>query len=111
MVQRVKRLPARWETPVLSLGRQDPLEKEMATHSSILAWRIPWTEKPGIVHGVAKSRTRLSGFTFLFFFFFSIRISLGLGLFSFCHTFLSPFITRASHMSLNILQIIGFCIT
>ena len=36
-----------WETWVRSLGREDPLEKEMATHSSILAWRIPWTEKPG----------------------------------------------------------------
>ena len=41
--QRVKHLPAMRET----LGREDPLEKEMATHSSILAWRIPWTEKPG----------------------------------------------------------------
>ena len=47
MVQRLKRLPAMWETWVRSLGQEDPLEKEMATHSSILAWRIPWTEKPG----------------------------------------------------------------
>ena len=48
------------ETQVQSLGQQDPLEKEMATHSSILAWEIPWTEKPGglyTVHGVTKSRT------------------------------------------------------
>ena len=44
--QVVKCLPAMWETWVQSLGREDPLEKEMATHSSILAWRIPWTEKP-----------------------------------------------------------------
>ena len=44
MAQRLKRLPAMWETWVRSLGREDPLEKEMATHSSILAWRIPWTE-------------------------------------------------------------------
>ena len=44
-----------WETWVRSLGWEDPLEKGMATHSSILAWRIPWT-----VHGVTKSRTRLS---------------------------------------------------
>ena len=43
----LKRLPAMWETWVLSLGREDPLEKEMATHSSILAWRIPWTEELG----------------------------------------------------------------
>ena len=44
--QRLKYLPAMWETWVLSLGREDLLEKEMATHSSILAWRIPWTEEP-----------------------------------------------------------------
>ena len=47
MAQRVKRLPAVRETRVRSLGWEDPLEKEMATHSSILAWRIPWTEEPG----------------------------------------------------------------
>ena len=47
VVQRLKRLPAMWETSVRSLGREDPLEKEMATHSSILAWRIPWTEELG----------------------------------------------------------------
>ena len=43
----VKNLPALQETLVWSLGQKDPLEKEMATHSSILAWRIPWTEEPG----------------------------------------------------------------
>ena len=47
VAQRLKRLPPMWETWVRSLGREDPLEKEMVTHSSILAWRIPWTEKPG----------------------------------------------------------------
>ena len=47
MVQRLKHLPAMWETWVRSLGWEDPLEKEMATHSSILAWRIPWTEELG----------------------------------------------------------------
>ena len=47
VVQRLKRLPAMRETWVRSLGREDPLEKEMAIHSSILAWRIPWTEEPG----------------------------------------------------------------
>ena len=46
MAQIVKNLPAMQETQVQSLGQEDPLEKEMATHSSILAWRIPWTEKP-----------------------------------------------------------------
>ena len=47
VAQRVKRLPARRKTSVQSLGREDPLEKEMATHSSTIAWRIPWTEESG----------------------------------------------------------------
>ena len=47
VAQRVKCLPAMKETWVRSLGQEDPLEKEMATHSSTLAWKIPWTEKPG----------------------------------------------------------------
>ena len=47
VAQTVKRLPTMRETQVWSLGREDPLEKEMATHSSTLAWRVPWTEKPG----------------------------------------------------------------
>ena len=55
----VKNLPALWETPVGSLSWEDTLEKGMATHSSILAWRIPWTEEPGgaTVCGVPKSQT------------------------------------------------------
>ena len=58
----VKNLPTKPETRVRSLGREDPLEKEMATHSSILAWEIPCTEEPGglTVPGVARSWTRLS---------------------------------------------------
>ena len=47
VAQSVKSLSAMWEIWVQSLGQEDPLEKEMATHSSILAWRIPWTEEPG----------------------------------------------------------------
>ena len=47
MAQMVKRLPAMHETWVQSLGQEDPLEQEMATHSRILAWEIPWTEEPG----------------------------------------------------------------
>ena len=47
MAQRLKCLPSMWETWVQSLGQEDSLEKEMATHSSILSWRIPWMEKPG----------------------------------------------------------------
>ena len=59
MAQMVKKLPAMWETWVQSLGREDPLEKGMATHSSILAWKIPidrgaWR---ATVQGVVKSRT------------------------------------------------------
>ena len=66
VAQMVKNSPAVRETWVPSLGWQDPLEKGMATHSSILAWRIPWTEEPGGLQsiGVAKSRTRLSDFHF-----------------------------------------------
>ena len=68
VAQRIKRLPAMQEIQIRSLGWEDPLEKEMATHSSILAWRIPWTEEPGGLQstGVTKSRTRLSDFTFTF---------------------------------------------
>ena len=47
MAQTVKNLPVMWETQVLSLGQEDSLEKGMATHSSILALRVPWTEEPG----------------------------------------------------------------
>ena len=52
----VKKLPKMQETQIQSLGQEDPLEKEMATHSSILAWEIPWTEEPGwaTVCGVTK---------------------------------------------------------
>ena len=56
MAQRVKRLLAMWETWVRSLGREDPLEKEMATHSSTLAWKIPWTEKPGRLQSMGSQR-------------------------------------------------------
>ena len=52
MAQMVKNLSAMWETRVLSLGREDLLEKGMATHNSILAWRIPWTEEPGGVQSI-----------------------------------------------------------
>ena len=54
LVQRLKHLPAMWETWVRSLGREDPLEKEMATHSSILAWRIPWTEELGGIQSMGR---------------------------------------------------------
>ena len=52
----VKRLPTMRETWVQSLGREDPLEKEMATHSSTLAWKISWTEKPGRLESMGSQR-------------------------------------------------------
>ena len=65
VAQMVKNPPAIWETWVQSLGWEDPLEESMATHSSILAWRSPWTEEPGGLqgrhnHGVTKSWAQLS---------------------------------------------------
>ena len=56
MAQMVKRLPAMWETQVQSLGQEDPLEKETATHSSILAWKIPWTVEPGRLQSTGLQR-------------------------------------------------------
>ena len=56
MAQMVKNLPAMQETWVRSLGREDPLEKGMATHSTILAWRIPWTEEPGELQSMGSHR-------------------------------------------------------
>ena len=58
MAQTIKNLPAMQETWVQSLGREDPLEKGIATHSSILAWRIPWTEKPGGPQSMKLQRVR-----------------------------------------------------
>ena len=54
----VENLPAMQETRAQSLGQEDPLEKEIATHSSILAWRIPWTEEPGGLQSVGSQRVR-----------------------------------------------------
>ena len=63
MAQTVKRLLTMRETRVQSLGREGPLEKEMAAHSSTLAWKIPWTEEPGRLQPMGlQSRTRLTDF-------------------------------------------------
>ena len=56
MAKKVKHLPAMRETWVQPLGREDPLEKEMVTHSSILAWRIPWSEEPGRLQSMGPQR-------------------------------------------------------
>ena len=58
VTQTVKRLPAMQETRVRFLGWEDPLEKEMATHSSTPAWKIPWTEKPGRLQSMGLQRVR-----------------------------------------------------
>ena len=56
VAQMVKRLSAMLKTQVQSLGREDPLQKEMATHSRTLAWKIPWTEEPGRLHSMGSQR-------------------------------------------------------
>ena len=58
MARMVKNLPAMQETQVQSLGCEDPLEKEVATHSSILAWKIPWAEEPGGLQSTGWQRVR-----------------------------------------------------
>ena len=56
VAQTVKHLPTMWETQVQTLGQDDLREKEMATHSSVLAWKIPWTEKPGRLQSMGPQR-------------------------------------------------------
>ena len=56
VAEMVKSLPAMWETQLQSLGRKDLLEKEMATHSSIPAWKVPWTEEPGGLQSIGSQR-------------------------------------------------------
>ena len=58
MAQRLKRLAAMWETWVRSLAQEDPLEKEMTTHSSVLAWRIPWMGEPDGLQSTGSQRVR-----------------------------------------------------
>ena len=58
VAQSVKSMPEMWESQVPSLGQEDPLEKEMATHSSILAWISPWTEEPGRLQFMGSQKNR-----------------------------------------------------
>ena len=68
VAQKLKDLSGMWETQVRSLGQEDPLEKEMATHSSTLSWRIPWREKPGRLQSMGLQRVGYdSNFTSLHF--------------------------------------------
>ena len=84
VAQRLKRLPMR-ETWIQSLGREDPLEKELATHTSILAWRIPWTEKPGGLQPMGSQRVGLYWATSLSWLLSHFRAS------SFCYLGLPAF--------------------
>ena len=70
----VKCLPATWETWVRSLDQEDPLEKEMATHSSTLAWKIPWTEKPGRLQSMGSQRVEHNWATSFSFPFFLVTV-------------------------------------
>ena len=76
MVQMVKNLPAVWGTWVQSLGQEDPLEKRMATHSSTLAWRIPWTGESAGLESMGSQRIRHNWVTNTFT---TLTISLGIG--------------------------------
>ena len=72
----VKHLPAMWETHLGSIpGQQDPLEKEMATHSSILAWRIPWMEEPGRLQYMGSQKVGLTERLHFHFLLYSIMPS------------------------------------
>ena len=89
VVQMVKFLPTMREAGVQSLGQEDPLEKEMATHSSILAWKIPLTEEPGRLQPMGlQSRTQLSDFTSLH----PPLLVESVALFASCHYF--PFVPQ-----------------
>ena len=86
VAQRIKRLRAMWETGVWSLGREDPLEKEMATHCSILAWRIPWMEEPGGLQSMGSQRVGHDWMTsFHFFTSFYMQRAIDLTLLSWIH--------------------------
>ena len=74
----VKNLPAVWETWVQSLGSEDPLEKGMATHSSILAWRIPWTEETGGLQSMGLQRIGHDRATFTMYTYIHAYVSLAL---------------------------------
>ena len=71
-VSLVKCLPTMWETRVQSLGQEDPLEKEMAVHSGIPAWRIPWTEEPGRLQSMGLQESRLSNLTTTDYYYLSL---------------------------------------
>ena len=100
VAQTVKRLPIMRETWVWSLGREDPLEKEMATHSSILAWKIPWMEKRGRLQSVGLQRVGHDGAT---------SLSLSLSLYN---CVIGPWVSLYFPWLLLILRILNnYCVT
>ena len=81
VAQVVKNLPAMWETQVQSLGQEDPLERGMATHSSMLGWEIPWTEEPGGLQSMGSQRVEHSWVTNTFTFITFLKLSLTFNIF------------------------------
>ena len=87
MAQKVNSQPAMWETQIGSLGREDCLEKEMVTHSSILAWKIPWTEESGGLQSMGPKEldtTEQLGFTLVATAFEGLLVMTGLGVSTHC---------------------------
>ena len=101
-----------WEIWVRSLDQEDPLEKEMATHSSILAWRIPWTEEPGGLQST-KSQTLLSHFTFTFKLYIPAicHLSLSFSVYPKHELILSPTYSSNIKIHSNLLSCILICIS
>ena len=102
VAQTVKSLPAMQETQVQSLGREDLPEKEMATHSSILAWKIPWTEEPGGLQSMGSQRVDMTDA--LHFHFVSKVMSL---LFNMLSRFVIAFLPRSKHLLISWLQLLS----
>ena len=90
MIQTIKNMPAMQETRLLSLGKEDPLEKGMATHSSILAWRIPWTEEPSRLQSMGSQESDMTATCTLFsqwlYFFSQMEVLRGKGCVILCIT-------------------------
>ena len=104
VAQRLKRLPGMWETWVWSLGWKDPLEKEMATHSSILAWRIPWMEELGGLQSMGSQRVGHNWAT-------SVSLSLSLLLTAICKAYSDSHFAFLHLLFLGMVFIPVFCTT
>ena len=100
VAQTVKRLPARWKTWVQSLGQEDPLEKEMATHSSTLAWKIPRMEEPGGLQSMGSQRVGHDSVTSLHLSFSISPSNEYLGLISFRIAWFDHLAVQEAHKSL-----------